>query len=177
MKVEFMRDGESREGTYALPAMGSERLVPNHAPRQYIVWGGLVFIALSEPYLVSEFEQDFYASAPLSLLNAYYHGRREADGGRQEVVVLAQVLSSSGNAGYEDARAVTLHTINGQAVRSLAHAAELLDAAEADGNGEYVQFETDHKDLIILSKAVAAAESAALLETHAIPAPRLLAGR
>lgn len=171
MSITFIRDGKKMEASYALPAMGSGRLVPTHAPRQYIVYGGLVFLALSEPYLVSEFESDFYASAPLSLLNAYFHGRREADGGRQEVIVLAHVLASPCNAGYDDMRAVTVTKLNGETLNSLAHLALLLDQNDA----EFLRFDSDRKQTIILDKAMAIEESPRILEMHAIPAPRVLA--
>jgi hypothetical protein len=173
MSISFIRDGQKMEATYSLPAMSDGRLVPNHSPRQYIVYGGLVFIVLSEPYLVSEFETDFYASAPLSLLNAYYHGRRQAEGGRQEVVVLAHVLSSTCNAGYEEIRAVTISKLNGVSVNSLAHLAKLLDCDQTD----FLRFETDRAETLILDKAVAESEEASILRVHAIPQPRLLANQ
>lgn len=173
MSITFIRDGKKKEASYSLPAMGSGRLVPTHAPRQYIVYGGLVFLALSEPYLVSEFECDFYASAPLSLLNAYYHGRREADGGRQEVIVLAHVLASPCNVGYEDMRAVTISKLNGESLNSLAHLALLLDQTDA----KFLRFDTDRKETIILEKALAVAEATQILEMHAIPSHRVLADR
>lgn len=170
MKVGFLRDGVLKEEEYNLPAMGSGRLVPNKGKRDYMVWGGLVFLTLSEPYLTSEFGGDFYSEAPLSLLNFYYHGRKEAQGGRQEVVVLAHVLTATMNAGYEDLRAVALHEVNGKKVNSLHHLAQLLGEAEADETSTYNKFELDHKEVVIIDKALARSHEAEILLTHAVPA-------
>lgn len=57
IRVRFWRDSELHEATYKLPAMCDARLVKSHAPRQYVVYGGLVFVQLSEPYLDCEFDE------------------------------------------------------------------------------------------------------------------------
>lgn len=170
MTLGFLRDGKLHEESYVLPAMGSGRLVPNKGNRDYLIFGGLVFLTLSEPYLISEFGSDFYSAAPLSLLNSYYHGRKEAADGRQEVVVLAHVLTSTMNAGYEELRAVALHEMNGKKVRSLVHLQQLLQKAEADSSCNYNKFELDHKEVVIIDKELAIAEEAEILQTHAVPA-------
>lgn len=57
IRVRFWRDCELHEEKYKLPAMGDARLVKSHAQRQYVIFGGLVFVQLSEPYLNGEFEE------------------------------------------------------------------------------------------------------------------------
>jgi hypothetical protein len=176
LSVSFFRDGIRHSNVeYKLSAMGSSRLVPNvDTPRQYILHGGLVFLALSEAYLRAEFNGDQWMyEAPVSLINAYFYGRKAGDG-RTEVVVLAHVLNSQSNAGYEDTRASSLHKINGRRVNSLAHVAELLDEFDLDNEVKWLRFELDYEELIIIDKRVAQDEMSSVLSTHSIPAARCL---
>ena len=65
----------------------------------YIIVGGFVFCALCEPYLRSEYGDEFDAKAPIKLLDKWQYGiRQTADA---QVVVLSQVLAHPLNVGYE----------------------------------------------------------------------------
>ena len=50
---------------------------------------------LCEPYLRSEFGDDFDAKAPLPLLDSWMHGRKEAE--ENQVIVLSQVRAHKSN--------------------------------------------------------------------------------
>lgn len=79
------------------------RLVPFHinckAPSYFIV-GGLVFTAVTVPYLRSEYGRDFDLESPVKLLDMMLH--RRAKCATDQVVVVSQVLASDINIGYED---------------------------------------------------------------------------
>ena len=75
---------------------------------------------LCEPYLRSEFGDDFDAKAPLPLLESWMHGRKEAED--NQVIVLSQVLAHKSNVGYEHLSNQLLSTCNGEKVRHLRHA-------------------------------------------------------
>lgn len=174
VNVTFYRDGTRHEEKYRLPAIGESSLVPCHIQRQYVVHGGLVFLTLSEPYLRSEYNgDDFLTQAPVSFIQKYAYGQRQNDG-VSEVVVLAQVLNSTINSGYEDFGAQILNKLNGEVIKSLTHLAELLDRSEADDNIEWLRFELENDEVIILDKQKAAAENKDILQTHCISQSRLL---
>lgn len=55
----------------------------------YVVYCGLVFISLSQPYMFHQFGKDWATKAPLRLCKRVHGFAEEID---QEVVVLSQVL-------------------------------------------------------------------------------------
>jgi hypothetical protein len=178
VSVSILRNGKSIESTYKLPAMGSARLVPvvdaDHERRrlpQYIVYGGLVFLSLSESYLASEFDKKWAYEAPVRLIEQHYYGRR-TDNGRSEIVLLAYVLNSKINAGYDETRSYILHQLNGEMVMNLAHLAELLDKAESDDGVSFLRFELDYDEVVILDKREAVESLSSILKTHCIPQAR-----
>jgi PDZ domain len=182
VSVSIVRGGKTIPEKYRLPAMGSSRLVPvidsDHERRrlpQYIVYGGLVFVSLSESYLESEFDKKWAYEAPVRLIEQHYYGRR-TDNGRSEVVLLAYVLNSKINAGYDDARSYILYRFNGEMVRSLAHLAEMLDAAERDDTVPFLKFELDYDEVLILDKLEAVESLSSILKTHCIPQARNIDG-
>jgi len=59
-------------------------------PSYYIV-GGLVFCTLCEPYLRSEYGEDFDAKAPIKLLDQWQYGIKQSRD--DQVVILSQVLA------------------------------------------------------------------------------------
>jgi S1-C subfamily serine protease len=106
-------------------------LVPPHLNNQdpdYLVLGGLVFVALHEPYLESEYGQNYATEAPVKLLDALLHGSPRSAGGEQ-VVLLSQVLASDAALGYEDVENVPVFRANGAGVHNLAHLAVLVASA------------------------------------------------
>jgi hypothetical protein len=59
----------------------------------YLVVGGLVFAAVSVPYLRSEYGKEYDYDAPVKLLDKLMHAM--ADDDAKEIVVLSQVHNSS----------------------------------------------------------------------------------
>lgn len=69
-------------------------------PRSYLIVAGLVFTPCSEPYLRSEYGEEFGTESPVKLLHKMYHEQpRSPD---QQLVLLSQVLACEANLGYED---------------------------------------------------------------------------
>ncbi len=57
-------------------------LIPHHLANDdpsYLVWGGIVFTVASEPYLASEYGQDYAQDAPVKLLDRLLHGYKHTD--------------------------------------------------------------------------------------------------
>ncbi len=79
------------------------QLVPPHLSNvdpAYFLVSGLVFTTANEPYLESEYGEEYISEAPVKLLERLYHGLpTDAD---EQVVVLSQVLANDVTLGYED---------------------------------------------------------------------------
>eukprot|EP01052_Picozoa_sp_SAG31_P008588 SAG31_NODE_436_length_15717_cov_5.420412_15_plen_115_part_00 len=93
------------------------------APAYFIV-AGLVFVAASEPYLQSEYGDDYQYDAPVTLLDRMLHGLLDNPG--EQVVVLSQVLGADINVGYEDFVNTAVESFNGVKVHNLPHLASLV---------------------------------------------------
>jgi hypothetical protein len=100
-KLRLLRQGKVMEVETELAA--PYRLVPAHlsgkAP-SYFVFGGLVFTALSAPYLRATYGKDFDYDSPLPLLTNYMLKQAQHRG--QQAVILSQVLASNVTLGAED---------------------------------------------------------------------------
>lgn len=100
------------------------RLVPGHnydQHPQFIVFGGLVLMALSIPYL-SEFGKEWHTQAPKGLVDLTNKPMLFAS---QQAVVLAQVLPDDTTVGYNMID-VTLHKIDGICIKNTQHVQQVL---------------------------------------------------
>lgn len=176
--IDFLRLSEKQSHSYHLSSMEDHRLVPVHDARhnerrqpEYVIFGGLVFQALSEPFLSTVFGSGWIQEAPIRLVDEYYRGTRTKQG-RSEVVILAQVLATNCTMGYEDefSTVCILKTINGQAVNNLRHLAKMIDTS-AETN---IRFEFDGDAVIIINGSEAQLEEAQILSTHCVPQSRSL---
>lgn len=144
VEVEVLRAGAIHrcrlELAWPLP------LVTMHPPQPpaYIVFGGLVFVPLSEPYLRSEWGEVFEERAPVSLIEPWLRNERRFLG--EEPVVLSSVLASPLTAGLTHYTNRRLLKCNGCSVKNLAHLASLID----DFEGSTLFFELDDDDVIAL---------------------------
>lgn len=188
LSVEVVRDGTTRTLSYELVSSRmSAMMVPSCEFRrkpEYIIVGGLVFVALSRTYLKAQFGYSWHSSAPTSLVHLYNTARKEVVG--DQVVILSHVLASAPlNQGYELHTNIQLLRLNGVQVRSVMQLAELIDGAGGTATGEsttptgqadqkadkaavespteFLIFEMDKEKLIVLKKAEALAETPRIL--------------
>lgn len=91
----------------------------------YVVYCGLVFIALSQPYMLHQYGKDWSRKAPIRLCDRILYGVQENED--QEVLVLSQVLASELTAGYDSFSNLQLYRINGIPILNLKHLCHLLD--------------------------------------------------
>ena len=91
----------------------------------YVVYCGLVFIALSQPYMLHQYGKDWSRKAPIRLCDRILYGVQENED--QAVVVLSQVLASELTAGYDSFSNLQLYRINGIPILNLKHLCHLLD--------------------------------------------------
>jgi len=131
IKLKVLRDRKEIE--IDVPVGISKRLVPSHwknRPPPYYIVGGLVFTALSVPYLYASGAWDDYVSPNMSYLLSLLHKplERETD----EVVILIQVLAHRENLGYDKLADLRLETVNDQTVRSLAHLKTIVEECDTE---------------------------------------------
>jgi S1-C subfamily serine protease len=130
----------------------------------YLIVAGLVFVAVSEPYLKAEFGDDYEFDSPVRLLDKLFNAQARAPG--EQVVVLSQVLAAEVNVGYEDITNLQVMAFNGAPVANLAG----LAAAVAACTERFFRFELDSGEAVVLDAARARAATPAILATHCIPA-------
>lgn len=164
VRLSVLRAGEflEVETAVAVPA----HKVPVHfkgASPQYLVCGGLVFVAASLEYLET---QAFWA--PLSgehrLTYEAVYGAKEARG--DELVALTQVLAHEANVGYEDYCNLHLLAFNEREVRSVAQLARLVAECEE----ETFRFRFFPHHLVVLEAGRAREATAEVCEQNFIPA-------
>ncbi|EFJ16952.1 hypothetical protein SELMODRAFT_154815 [Selaginella moellendorffii] len=165
-KVKILRDGNVNE--YNLELRYHKRLVPAHikgiTPSYYIV-AGVVFAAITVPYLRSEYGKDYDYDAPVKLLNKLLHSMAKTQD--EQLVVVSQVLVADVNIGYEDIVNTQVLAFNGTSVTNLKHLANMVESCK----DEFLKFDLDHQQVLVLETQRAKAATPAILATHCIPSP------
>lgn len=123
LKLQVWRNGNFENLTLKLkaPPFGEEMRNSYDKRPEYLIFGGLVFIALNRNYIHS----------PGNLLPplAYEHWYREVERPntrRQQVVILTHVLPASVNSGYTNLHNFIVSSLNHEPVNSLAHLDQML---------------------------------------------------
>ena len=154
---------DRKEKTLTVTLRPPNRLLPVSPHKtSYYVFGGVVFLPASVPYLRSEYGTHYDFDAPVRLLEKLLHGAKKTDD--EDAVVLAHVLAHECNLGYETLVNVLVLAVNGTPVHNLAQLAQLIEATA----GPYVLIDLDHGQLLALDAAAARAASQSILETHSI---------
>ncbi|KAI0564464.1 serine-type endopeptidase isoform 1 [Gracilaria domingensis] len=165
VKLKILRNGEPLEIEYELRDSSENLLVPVREQRrqpEYFTIAGLVFVALSEPYLVAEYGDKWDLKAPVRLLERLLYGSKEHLD--EQIVVLSQVLNAEINIEYECVINTRVQKFNGQKLRNLAHLAKLVNECTDD----FLRFDLDD-EIVVVGRQEAIDASAEILETHCIP--------
>ena len=124
LKLQVWRNGNFENLTLTLKAPPFSEEMRNSYDKQpeYLIFGGLVFIALNRNYIHS----------PGNLLPplAYEHWYREVERPntrRQQVVILTHVLPASVNSGYTNLHNFIVSSLNHEPVNSLSHLDQMLN--------------------------------------------------
>ncbi|KAH6797444.1 DegP protease 9 [Perilla frutescens var. hirtella] len=142
------------------------RLVPAHnkgRPPSYYIIGGFVFSTVSVPYLRSEYGKDYEYEAPVKLLDKLLHEMPQSVD--EQIVVVSQVLVADINIGYEDIVNTQVLAFNGQPVKNLKSLASMVESC----NDEYLKFDLEYQQIVVLQTKNAKAATLDILSTHCIP--------
>lgn len=163
------RDGKELE--LAFPVVAPKPLVAADpaAPNEFLIVAGLVLQPLTSAYIVSA--EAWHSYEVQQALRGSWARPTE---GRQ-VVIVTGVLSHEVNAGMPCPREDVLRSINGEEVRSLRHAAELVDrTCEAVGPDSWLVLEFSSRVKLVVRTAAVVAAQSKLLERHCLQADRFL---
>ncbi|KAL5580069.1 hypothetical protein UlMin_012511 [Ulmus minor] len=162
-RVRVLRDGEEHEFCIALLPL--QPLVPIHQFDKlpsYYIFGGLVFVPLSQPYL-QEFGDDWYNTCPRRLTERALRKLPKKAG--EQYVILSQVLMDDINAGYERCNSLQVKKVNGEEVLNLKHLCKLVESSAE----ENVRFDMEEERVIVLNYNSAKVVTSKLLKRHRIP--------
>ncbi len=172
--LEIVRDGSPATVEMTLDMTFDDIcLIPNKIydrDLEYLVYGGLVFMPLTENYLET-WGSDWFNAAPTYLLDPYMYGNLRS-GDRTGLAILAYTLPADVNSGYQDQYNVIVEEVDGQKVSDFAHLVRLVDSS----TGDFLELRTNLGDLIVIDREEAARTGGTILEQYGIPVDRHVEG-
>lgn len=163
--ARVLREGRRREVRMKMQPMAW--LVPRceyDVPPSWFLFGGLVFQRLTAEYL-RVWGEHWWDKAPKDLLHHYYFGDRTAE--RQEIVVLAQVLSDEVNVGYEQFHNDCVVAVNGIPPRDLREFVAIVDGAPRS-----VELQMGSSGRVLVDARAARKAHGRLLARYRVPGDR-----
>ncbi|KAF6175943.1 hypothetical protein GIB67_003431 [Kingdonia uniflora] len=162
--VKVLRNSKMFE--YTIKLATHKRLIQSYIksqPPSYYIVAGFVFAAVSVPYLRSEYGKDYEFEAPVKLLEKHLHAMAQSVD--EQLVVVSQVLVADINIGYEDIVNTQVLAFNGKPVNNLKELASMVESCK----DEYLKFELDYQQIVVLKTKTAKEATLDILTTHCIP--------
>uniref|UniRef100_A0ACD5ZRG7 Uncharacterized protein n=1 Tax=Avena sativa TaxID=4498 RepID=A0ACD5ZRG7_AVESA len=162
--VKLLRNSKIQEFNIKLAI--HKKLIPAHIkgrPPSYYIVAGFVFMVVSVPYLRSEYGKDYEFDAPVKLLDKHLHAMAQSPD--EQLVVVSQVLVADINIGYEELVNTQVRAFNGKPVNNLKQLATMVE----DCNEEFLKFDMDYDQVVVLETKTAKAATQDILATHCIP--------
>jgi S1-C subfamily serine protease len=164
LKLQVWRNGRFRNLTLTLkePPFSVEMRNSYDRLPEYLIFGGLVFIALNRNYI--------HSSGNLIPRLAYEHWYREVERPRtrrQQVVLITHVLPASVNSGYTNVKNFTVNSLNGEPVNSLSHLDNMLKNMPEETS--HIVFESEWQNMpLVLDYKESLEEHHAVLKRYGI---------
>ncbi|CAN6363304.1 unnamed protein product [Urochloa humidicola] len=162
--IKVMRDSEVNE--FEITLATQKRLIPGHLkgrPPSYYIVAGIVFAAVSVPYLRSEFGKKYEYDGPVTLVWKHFHGLAESPD--EQLVVISQVLAADINIGYEDISNSQVVSFNGQPVKNLKNLVTMVENCK----DKFLKFVLEFGQIVILETKTAKAATKDILMARCIP--------
>ena len=146
LKVEVWRDGKFHNLSLTLkaPPFGAELRNSYDELPEYLIFGGLVLIALNRNYI--------HLTGNLSPSLAYEHWYRELERPhtrRDQSVLISRVLPSSVNTGYTNLQNFIVSTVNGSSINTLKDLDKMLKDMPADTRHVVFESEWDNMPVVL----------------------------
>jgi hypothetical protein len=168
--LKISRNGEVLSKTVDLCLRSSLELVPSYEfdkHPSYFVFGGLVFMPLSLPYL-EEWGEEWYNTAPRELVHIWYNEQKKQ--ANQQVVFLSQVLVHQMTQGYEDYANLRVLSVNGKEINNLQELKEAVDEVVANPpENNCMIFKFEQNRVLVLDIDAAKQSSEEILDQHRVP--------
>jgi len=177
VRLRLLRGGD--ELTVDVPVHPQHRMVPTttyDVPQSYFLYGGFVFVPLTEPYLM-EWGEDWMQDAPHDLVNLALSGIATLD--EEQPIILTRIFPSKCTAGYSGMTDRRVLSVNREPVRNLKQMYSLVERLHRTQS--YLSFELQcvgGNAVVALDSASADAVRDEILATYRIPfaaSPDLLA--
>ncbi|WVZ09721.1 hypothetical protein V8G54_014251 [Vigna mungo] len=110
-----------------------------------------------------KYGKDYEYEAPVKLLDKLLHSMPQSPD--EQLVVVSQVLVADINIGYEDIVNIQVLGFNGKPVKNLKSLATMVESC----NDEYLKFDLDYDQIVVLRTKTAKATTLDILATHCIP--------
>ncbi|XAR50151.1 Peptidase Do [Bertholletia excelsa] len=162
--IKVLRNSETLK--FNIKLKSQKRLIPSHnkgRPPSYYIIAGLVFTAVSVPYLRSEYGKDYEYEAPVKLLDKLLHEMPQSQD--EQLVVISQVLVADINIGYEEIVNTQVLAFNGKPVKNLKSLASMVESCD----DEFLKFNLEYQQIVVLRTKAAKAATLDILTTHCIP--------
>ncbi|KAL3685912.1 hypothetical protein R1sor_003934 [Riccia sorocarpa] len=163
-RIKILRNSKLKE--FEVELANQKRLVPAHIkgkPPSYYIIAGIVFAAVSVPYLRSEYGKDYDYDSPVKLLDKLLHAMAQTE--EEQLVVVSQVLVADINIGYEDIVNTQILAFNNVPVKNLKHLATMVENCE----DQFLRFDLEYQQIVVLETKAAKAATVDILSTHCIP--------
>jgi PDZ domain-containing protein len=171
LPVKVLRDDQRQTVSVTLRRMVAEddRIPPYVFGRgpDYAVVGGLVFQAMTGPYLSTW--GDWSRRAPPRLLIAYDREGQDPSADRPRIILLSSVLPDATNLGYQDLRDLIVDKVNGRTIGSMDDLRQAF--AEPRGGFHVVEFLPGQSPgRIVLDATEAQAAAGRIRTAYGVPA-------
>merc|ERR1711972_91474 len=141
------------------------------AAPEYAIFGGLVFVPLSQPWAELKGHDRF-----ARVLVLQHWGVALPEEGRQ-IIVLSKVLAHQCNVGYHSLTCMVLHSFNGVVIGNLAQLAqEVARCDQTTYTFEFLRTGSDGKELVVLDHEECTHAEAEILQQHLIAEPAMVRG-
>ena len=170
LRLQILRDGRVKSVQIKLdqPA-GSFNLVSRQRydlRPTYYVYGGLIFVSLTQNYLMS-WGEDWFNDAPKNLVTLFSYGQPTVKD--EEAVILSKVLPAEVNSGYHNYNDLRIVKVNRKRIYRLG---DLIHTIENGGNDRYLEFTSERGLKIVLDRNQVDKAQAGILKTYRVPADR-----
>jgi len=167
-EVTFVRSGKMKKAHIKLGRPKS--LVRTHMFDRlpsYYIYGGLVFTALSYPYLENEFGKKWDKKAPIKLCDYAFFGIPKKES--EQVVILNQVLISDVNIGYESFTNIKVLKVDDTEILNLSHLVTVVTEAAVAASSKFITVHLEQDHLIIIDINQAKEKHDEILRQNNIP--------
>ncbi|MBD3278811.1 MAG: trypsin-like serine protease [Candidatus Aegiribacteria sp.] len=170
--MEIIRNGEPSSVDMLLDATVHDLSIVStkifDIPPEYMIFGGVLFMPLTINYLET-WGSEWYLNAPDYLTYHYLYSNWRTEE-TEEIVVLAYLLPSDVNTGYEDLRNEAVVEVNGNPVVSFSEFVSLVD----ESTGDFVEVRTNLGKVMILNRSSALEANRSIMTRYGVQNDRVV---